>query len=126
MKKKVKSVFRKMVTPNTWGRRNYQGESIIKIKNHRLDKFRPNELKSMGFVQRIATKYVTGITKSQNTVKLFDQHTPNKNISILDAGCGSGLVGLELQKYGYTEPYLYQLLERAELLNVLIDKGRGI
>jgi ubiquinone/menaquinone biosynthesis C-methylase UbiE len=39
----------------------------------------------------------------QNTVKLFDQHTPNKNISILDAGCGSGLVGSELQKYGYTK-----------------------
>ena len=39
----------------------------------------------------------------QNTVKLFDQHTSNKDISILDAGCGSGLVGSELQKYGYTE-----------------------
>ena len=37
----------------------------------------------------------------QNTVKLFDQHTPNKDINILDAGCGSGLVGIELQKYGY-------------------------
>ena len=39
----------------------------------------------------------------QNTVKLFDQYTPNKNINILDAGCGSGLVGIELQKYGYTK-----------------------
>ena len=39
----------------------------------------------------------------QNTVKLFDLHTPNKNINILDAGCGSGLVGIELQKYGYTK-----------------------
>ena len=39
----------------------------------------------------------------QNTVKLFDRHTPNKDISILDAGCGSGLVGSELQKYGYTK-----------------------
>ena len=39
----------------------------------------------------------------QNTVKLFDQHTPNKDIKILDAGCGSGLVGLELQKYGYNK-----------------------
>ena len=39
----------------------------------------------------------------QNTVKLFNQHTPNKNINILDAGCGSGLVGIELQKYGYTK-----------------------
>ena len=36
----------------------------------------------------------------QNTVKLFDQYTPNKDISILDAGCGSGLVELELKKYG--------------------------
>ena len=39
----------------------------------------------------------------QNTVKLFDQYTPNKNINILDAGCGSGLVGIELKKYGYTK-----------------------
>jgi len=37
----------------------------------------------------------------QNTVRLFDQHTPNKDINILDAGCGSGLVGSELKKYGY-------------------------
>ena len=39
----------------------------------------------------------------QNTVKLFDQHAPNKNINILDAGCGSGLVGIELQKFGYSK-----------------------
>ena len=39
----------------------------------------------------------------QNTVRLFDQYTPNKNISILDAGCGSGLVGIELKKYGYSK-----------------------
>ena len=39
----------------------------------------------------------------QNTAKLFNKYAPNKNISILDAGCGSGLVGIELQKYGYTK-----------------------
>ena len=39
----------------------------------------------------------------QNTVKLFNKHAPNKDINILDAGCGSGLVGIELQKYGYTK-----------------------
>ncbi len=76
MKKKIRSVFKKMITPNTWGRRNYQGESIVKIKNHRVDKFRPNEFKTMGFVQRITTKYVTGITKSDNTVKLW-RELPN-------------------------------------------------
>lgn len=39
----------------------------------------------------------------QNTIKLFDQHTPHKDINILDAGCGSGLVGIELQKHGYSK-----------------------
>ena len=39
----------------------------------------------------------------QNTVKLFNKHALNKDINILDAGCGSGLVGIELKKYGYTK-----------------------
>ena len=39
----------------------------------------------------------------QNTVKLFNEYAQNKDINILDAGCGSGLVGIELQKYGYTK-----------------------
>ena len=39
----------------------------------------------------------------QNTVKLFNKHALNKDINILDAGCGSGLVGIELQKFGYTK-----------------------
>jgi len=39
----------------------------------------------------------------QNTIELFNKHALNKNINILDAGCGSGLVGLELKKYGYSK-----------------------
>ena len=69
MKKKIRTVFTKLKRPITWGREDYQGEAIQKTKNHRVDKFRPDELKKMGFVQRIATKYVTGITKSdKNTL----------------------------------------------------------
>ncbi len=76
MKKKIKSVFKNMGTPNTWGWSNYQGKLIYKIKNHRVDRFRPDEFKTMGFVKRITTKYVTGITKSNKTVKLW-RELPN-------------------------------------------------
>ena len=37
-----------------------------------------------------------------NTVLLLDQYMLNKNLKILDAGCGSGLVGIELKNKGYT------------------------
>jgi ubiquinone/menaquinone biosynthesis C-methylase UbiE len=37
----------------------------------------------------------------KNSVALFKKHAINKNIQILDAGCGSGLVGIELKKEGY-------------------------
>jgi len=73
MKKKVRTVFKKIFTPNTWGRADYQGKSIQNTKNHRVDKFRPDELKSMGFVQRIATKYVTGFTKSETKNKSWKE-----------------------------------------------------
>ena len=36
-----------------------------------------------------------------NSIKLFKQYALNKHIKILDAGCGSGLVGIELNKEGY-------------------------
>jgi len=75
MKKKIRTVFTKLKRPITWGREDYQGESIHNTKNHRVDKFRPDELRNMGFVQRIMTKYVTGITKS-NKNKLW-RELPN-------------------------------------------------
>ena len=37
-----------------------------------------------------------------NTADLLDKHAYDKNIKILDAGCGSGLAGIELKKRGYT------------------------
>ena len=40
-------------------------------------------------------------TAPKHSVNLFKQHAPNKGIQILDAGCGSGLVGTELKKEGY-------------------------
>ena len=40
-----------------------------------------------------------------NAAKLFNKHSNNKNMKILDAGCGSGLVGSELKKIGFNNLY---------------------
>ena len=37
----------------------------------------------------------------QETVSVLKKYALNKNSKILDAGCGTGLVGIQLKKYGY-------------------------
>ena len=39
-------------------------------------------------------------TAPQETVSVLKKYSLNKNSKILDAGCGTGLVGIELKKYG--------------------------
>ena len=41
-------------------------------------------------------------TAPQETVKVLKKYVLDKNFKILDAGCGTGLVGIELKKYGYS------------------------
>ena len=41
-------------------------------------------------------------TGPKETVDTFKKYANNKEIKIYDAGCGTGLVGVELKKYGYT------------------------
>ena len=59
-------------------------------------------------------------TAPKETVSVFKKHAPNKNINILDAGCGTGLVGIELRKYGYSNIDGADLSQK--LLN-LVPKG---
>ena len=41
-------------------------------------------------------------TAPQETVSVLKEYVFNKNLKILDAGCGTGLVGIELKKCGYS------------------------
>ena len=41
-------------------------------------------------------------TGPKETVEMFKKYAKNKEIRIYDAGCGTGLVGVALKKYGYT------------------------
>ena len=54
-------------------------------------------------------------TGPKETVATFDKYTNNKEIKIYDAGCGTGLVGIELKKYGYRN------FDGADLSQKLLD-----
>ena len=41
-------------------------------------------------------------TGPKETVNTFKKYALTKDIKIFDAGCGTGLVGIELKKFGYT------------------------
>ena len=51
----------------------------------------------------------------KETVEVFKKHAENKNIKIFDAGCGTGLVGVELKKFGY------KYYDGADLSQSLLD-----
>ena len=59
-------------------------------------------------------------TAPQETVSVLKKHAFKKNLKILDAGCGTGLVGIELKKFGYINIDGADLSKK--LLN-LIPKG---
>jgi len=54
-------------------------------------------------------------TGPQETVNTFKKYSKNKDILIFDAGCGTGLVGKELKKFGYNN------FHGADLSQTLLD-----
>ena len=59
-------------------------------------------------------------TGPKETVDVLKKYVKNKNIKILDAGCGTGLVGIELKKFGYTN---IDGLDLSQKLLDLVPKG---
>ena len=51
----------------------------------------------------------------KETVEIFKKYAKNKDIKIYDAGCGTGLVGAELNKFGY------KYYDGADLSQKLLD-----
>ena len=77
-------------------------------------------------------------TAPQETVSVLRKYTLNKDSKILDAGCGTGLVGIELKKYDYSNiegvdfsqsmldlipQNIYQKIEKIDLNKPLIFKN---
>ena len=58
-------------------------------------------------------------TGPKETVAVFKKYALKKDIKIFDAGCGTGLVGVELKKFGYTN------IDGADLSQKLLDLVPG-
>ena len=58
-------------------------------------------------------------TGPKETVNIFKKYATEKDIKILDAGCGTGLVGIELKKFGYAN------IDGADLSKKLLDLVPG-
>jgi len=59
-------------------------------------------------------------TGPKETIRVFKKYSKKKKIKIYDAGCGTGLVGIELKKYGYSNIHGADLSEK---LLKLVPKG---
>ena len=80
-------------------------------------------------------------TGPKETSEVFIKHNKNKDAKIYDAGCGTGLVGVELKKYGFSNFYgadlsqklldlvptgLYQKLNKVDLNKTIEEKDNFI
>ena len=62
-----------------------------------------------------------GTVSQLNSVQIFHKYIVDKNQKIIDVGCGTGLVGLELQKLGYTNFDGIDISK--DMIDIAIDRG---
>ena len=79
-------------------------------------------------------------TGPKETSEIFNKYANVKNIKIYDAGCGTGLVGVELKKFGFSNFHgadlsqklldlvpsgLYKSLEKVDLNKIINHKDNS-
>jgi len=62
-----------------------------------------------------------GTVSQPNSVQIFHKHITDKNQKIIDVGCGTGLVGLELKKLGHT--HFDGIDISKEMIDIAKDRG---
>ncbi len=62
-----------------------------------------------------------GTVSQPNSVQIFNKYLSDKNQKIIDVGCGTGLVGVELSKLGYTNFDGIDISK--EMIDIAIDRG---
>ena len=69
-------------------------------------------------------------TGPKETTEVYTKYEKNKNSKIYDAGCGTGLVGVELKKYGFSNFYGADLtnanLNNANLTGADLTNATGL
>ena len=62
-----------------------------------------------------------GTVSQPNSVQIFQRYVKDKSKYIIDVGCGTGLVGLQLKKLGYKNFDGVDISQ--EMINIAIDRG---
>tara|TARA_B100000497_G_scaffold126296_1_gene164809 strand:+ start:827 stop:1462 length:636 start_codon:yes stop_codon:yes gene_type:complete len=64
-----------------------------------------------------------GTVSQPNSVQIFERYVKDKTTYIIDVGCGTGLVGLQLNKLGYKNFDGVDISQ--EMIDIAIDRGYG-
>jgi ubiquinone/menaquinone biosynthesis C-methylase UbiE len=86
-----------------------------------------NEEKLLDVYQKWATLYdkdnddELGTVSQSNSVQIFQRYVKDKTKNIIDVGCGTGLVGLQLKKLGYKNFDGIDISK--EMIDIAIDRG---
>ena len=64
-----------------------------------------------------------GTVSQPNSVQIFERYVKDKTTYIIDVGCGTGLVGLQLNKLGYKNLDGVDISQK--MIDIAIDRGYG-